>query len=1773
MIELPAFKNIELLYEGRKCIVYKAFDTIQERNVILKLLHSEQLLNSDTERFRQEYRITSLFDSDYIIKCFNIIPYRNTDIIVYEDIGAESLKTYLSGKRLPIKEFLDISIKIAKGLKVIHSENLIHKDINPSNVIINADESKVKIIDFGISSEYFKEDQIIVNPEVLEGTLNYMAPEQTGRMNRSIDYRADFYSYGVMLYEMLTGSLPFNSTDSLEIVHAHIAKVTKPPHEKRGDAPKQISQIIMKLLEKNAENRYQSADGIIFDLEECRRRLTPDSKIAEFPLATHDYSDKFHVSQKLYGRRHEIEELLDTYKWISAGHCELFLVKGPAGSGKSALVRELFKPITENKGIIVYGKYEKLQRNTPYKAILDAIRNLIDNILVESEEYIKSVKKSIRDELGEDIGLLNRILPEIMIVCEEHSCGEEISEKEMEVKTKYVLGKALKALINKDRSLVIALDDLQWIDFASLQLIHYLLTTTQLNNFMVIGTYRDNEVDEAHPLNKLIDQLKETDLIIHEISLNLLTKRDVICLLEDSFETKGEKVEKLADTVVVKTGGNPFFINEFLLSLYNDKMIEYDFERSEWTWQMYKINQKQYTDNVIELMSNNISSLKDEVQYILKLASVIGSFFSFEMLLSLSENMEENAVFSALKEIIAKGYLSPVSSVKAGANVSMQSTIKTIVSGYKFSHDRIQQSAYSLVDQDLQKKCHKKIALYLLKTFDENKRERVIFDIVNHLNAAGTYVETLPEKKRLAELNYRAAIASKNSAAYSIGLSYIKHSISCLTPESWSNDYENTLKIYKTAADLAMHCAEYDSMNQFAHLVEKNAVSILDEISISEIIINSYIAKNQLDKAIETAFCTLRQLRIYFPKKVSRIGIIARFLKLKILLGKRRISTLENFKSNDDESMQTVMRILSSVSTAFYFSRPDYLPYIAFKMIEISLKYGNSPESAQAYVVYGLLIAAYKNDVDKGFKFGKLALNLVNKKDSFQYRSRVYMIFYAFVDHWKNRSEDGLKYMLEGYNYGLETGDYEFASHSVFIYCSRIFFAGKPLVKTEKIMKQYSSQILKMNQAVAYIYNEIFRSTVKELQNGTLAQKDGSWENNPALDEICSSGKSNKSAYTLLMLNRMYLSYTFGNYNAAEMYYGEVEKNLSSITSSLAMPWFYLYKGLTCAELYLKKNSRIYLIQLKTIIKQMKKWAYFCPENYRFYYLILHAELMRVKKQRISASAYYDKALTYASNNGRANEIALANELSAKFFLQINRVYIAKAFFSNAEKYYNQWQAFEKVKQLHLQYPEMLQSLKSDDSLHGKKNNFSETSSSTKSENLDIRSVMKASLALSEERQTDSLLEKVMVVIMENAAAQKGVLIVEKNNSFYVLAESENKESYKNRIIFENAEETDKVPHSILNYVIRKRSPLIIDDALSSKFSKDDYFNDDSVYSILCLPIIHHDEMVAVLYLENNIMKGVFSERRISVLNMICTQAAVSLQNANYYEQLKEYSKNLESKVRERTSDLENMNKSLIEIYERLSQARIEAEQDMNMAGNVQKSFLPSDYSDKSNWDIAYIFKSMTGVSGDFYDFYEVNDKLKGVGLFDVSGHGISSGLITVLARSIIYHNFSENLDTELGLLLKNINNELSSEISHSGNYLTGVLLRFKGSKIEYVNAGHPSIFRKRSDGEVEVVSKDGEKHEWRGVFLGMPFIQSDYGVVEVDMQSGEFILLYSDCLNESLNKDKIPYGTERIIKSMAGCSFNTAQEILDKVVSDFYDFAGSESLNDDFTVMVIRKK
>ncbi|MGK7901433.1 MAG: AAA family ATPase, partial [Hormoscilla sp.] len=690
MIALPGYQTIAQIYESANSHLYRAIRSQDRQPVILKVLKQDYPTPGQLTRYKQEYSLVRGLNIPGVISAYDLQLVKNTLVMVLEDFGGESLQEIVRKRQFPLSEFLAIAIRITEILGDIHAAQIVHKDINPANIVFNPTTGELKIIDFGIATILSRSNTTLKNPAVLEGTLAYMSPEQTGRMNRSLDYRTDFYSLGATFYQLLTNQLPFAATDAMELVHCHIARQPLPPHALNLDIPPCVSDIVMKLLAKTAEERYQSAWGIKADLELCLDQLQTRGNISEFPLGTQDISDKFQIPQKLYGRDLEVETLLQAFDRISQGKTEMMLVAGYSGIGKSALVHELYKPITRKRGYLISGKFDQFQRNLPYSAVVSAFGELMRQLLAESETELNHWCSRILAAVGPNGQVIIDVIPEVELIIGTQPAVQELGPTETKNRFNLVFGNFIRVFCQQHHPFVIFLDDLQWADDATLKLLALMMTDTDTNSLLLIVTYRDNEVSPTHPLMMTLEEIAKQGAIVNQINLRPLNLEEITQLIADTLPGDRDRVIPLAELVVRKTAGNPFFVNEFLLTLHQENLLTFDLQQRTWQWDIQKIEAVGITDNVVELMISKLQKLPDRTQQVLRWAACVGNQFDLDRLAIVQEKSAAET-YEALLPAIQLGLIQPTSELETTDMMAVDAPL--LIVNYKFGHDRVQQAA------------------------------------------------------------------------------------------------------------------------------------------------------------------------------------------------------------------------------------------------------------------------------------------------------------------------------------------------------------------------------------------------------------------------------------------------------------------------------------------------------------------------------------------------------------------------------------------------------------------------------------------------------------------------------------------------------------------------------------------------------------------------------------------------------------------------------------------------------------------------------------------------------------------------------------------------------------------------------------------------------------------------------------------------------------------------------------------------------------------------
>lgn len=1513
---VPGYDLTEIIHEGANTIICRGKAQSNAQAVILKILKAEYPSLEDIARLKHEYKMTENLDMEGIVKVFRLETHQNRLVLVSEDFGGQSLRELLSSRKLDIFTFLNIVIQLAKALISLHKHHIIHKDIKPANIIINPISAQVKITDFSISSRLFKETPQLVNPNQLEGTLAYMSPEQTGRMNRPVDYRSDFYSLGVTFYEMLTGQLPFQSDDPLELVHCHLAKQPPAIQQLKPDVPTAISAIIIKLMAKNAEDRYQSATGLLADLQTCQNELRTKGEVTNFIPGRLDVLSQLLIPQKLYGREAQVNLILEAFDRVSRGSTELMLVSGYSGIGKSSIVNEVNKPITRSKGYFISGKFDQFKRDIPYASLIQAFSSLMQQLLTESKTQINEWKSKILSAIGSNGQIIIDVIPEVELIIGSQPELPQLGATESQNRFNRVFSEFTRVFAQKEHPLVIFLDDLQWVDSATLKLIQLLITDPESQYLLFIGAYRDNEVSNSHILIQTIEELGKTNLNINNIVLEPLSISDVYQFVIDTLKDNTEPSYKLAELLFNKTGGNPFFLTQLLQALYQEKLLVFDFSTVSWQWNMEEIQAIGITDkSVVELVASRIQKLPKSTQKVLKLAACIGDRFNLDVLSIVHEkstSITANDLYLALQA----GLILPLSEAyRIPLAFNQEEVIKldfnTKRIEYKFLHDRIQQAAYSLIPEEQKQTTHLKIGQLLLQQTSTEALTDNILDIVNQLNFGVKLLTNQAEKNELAKLNLIAGKKAKSSNAYEASVKYLNIGLELLGTDSWENNYNLTFDLYIETAEAEYLNSNFEESKDIASLALQQVKTILEQVKVYEIQIQSYIVQGSLQEALKMGIDVLKMLGIQLPNNPSMLDVVVAMIKTKLTLAGKQPEILIDLPSMTDPCKLAAMQILMLIAPAASMLGSLYFPLTILAIVRSSIKYGNFNISAFGYCVYGAILCDKFGDIEGGYRFGLLGLALLNRENTNTFRCKLYYLFNTMIRHLKEPVKETILDLIQSIQSGVETGDFEFASYGTLALSCHLMASGenlelvsnKLLVYTELMQKyrltSYSLIVSAIRQVCLNLQILSANSTILDTNDFNEAAMLSQWGNHSTL-------------LSAFHLHKTVINYLFRNHK-------EAIQNAELVTKyQKANPFFLMYcinnfyyslsllahyKNISLSE------QKQYLKQVAANQKKMKQLAAHAHCNFQHKYELVEAEKARILEQNAKAMDLYDRAISLAQENGYIQEAALGNELAAEFYLEIGREKIAKVYITEAYYGYARWGAFAKVQDLEERYPHLIirreQVIESETyttnktiSVSKSLNSLSTASTTGKVDQLlDLATVMKAAQAIASEIVFDKLLEKLLAIILENAAAQKGCLILQQKNQLIIEAiyTTEQSDFILPSIPVENSKD---IPINLINYIVRTQQPLVLSNASSeSLFSEDPYIKQHQPKSVVCSPIFYQGKFTGIIYLENNLTTGAFTKSRLQVLKLLTSQAAIAIENARLYAREQDKSQELEQSL------------------------------------------------------------------------------------------------------------------------------------------------------------------------------------------------------------------------------------------------------------------------------------
>ena len=1491
MISLPGYKITKEICRGNRRYYLEALREQDLRPVMIKTHFSGPEAATDRVCLQHEYELLKNVKGIGIPVLHGIENYPNGVACVMDSIDGILLSDYMRLGQIDLSDFLKIAISTTEVLCNLHRQNIIHKDIQPENLFINKHNYLMWVVDFRVATLLPREKPKHITRSAMEGSLAYMSPEQTGRMNRNVDYRTDFYSLGVLLYHILTGRLPFEHKEALELVHHHLAKQPDLPENFHSAIPGVISEIIMKLLSKNAEDRYLSGQGLIYDLKQCQQQYETLGRVDRFVLAEQDYPEKLRISQKIYGRDQEIEKLIALYEKASQGNIHMAVISGEPGVGKTSLVLESYKPITLGKGYFLVGKFDPFYQNVPYGALVLAFQELIKQLLVVSEENLRHMKVRLLSALGIYGQIIIDVIPEMELVIGPQAPVKKVHGVEARNRFNRVMMDFVGVFCDPKHPLAIFLDDLQWVDIATLKLIEGLMTESRIQHLFLIVSYRDNEIAQDHPLFATIKKLEQENCNLLKIHLNPLDSTHIFQLITDTLQRGKGPVGPLAELLMGKTGGNPFFVNQFLIMLEQEKLLVFNAVQSYWEWNLSDIRSRDITDNVVELLLNRLRTMPLDTQKVMMIAACIGSTFDLKTLQTIT-GYSDSEILTHLAPAIQEELV--VTFPKDAVGRNNKENLMAITEYFKFRHDRVRQASYALIADEDKKSVHLKIGTLLFNNISPQRYEENIFDMIHHLNIASDLICDRKERDETAEMNLIAGNKAMSLTAFEPAFRHYAMGLRLLDDKGWKRQYRLTLKLYTGCAEAARLCGDYKETVRIFDVVIQNAKTDLDRVDIYQSRILSLISEDHRMEALDMTRQFLKEFDIDLPAQPTLDNVHKILEQTMADLSGTNIEDLADLPEMTALSKLAAAKIMGSIfATTYQMSREWFLILIC-QQVRISFVHGNFSNSAIAYSGFGVILCGHVGDIENGYRFGCLGMQLLNRFEAKELEAKVCLIFYAGINHWKFHLRDSIEALVSAYYIGLETGDYEIATYCTYYSSYHSLLCGNSLEDIERQMTRYTEEAIRHNQMQAIKYFAIFHQVVLNLlgENETPERLVGRIFNKTIMEPMLDN-QNDTLALFFMHFCKALLYYLFDLYPQAIKHVDLAGQLAELVPGNVVVAVCNFYDSLSRLAMYetfTDENQKQTMVRVEANQFQMKKWMEYSPANFAHKFYLVEAEIARVLNQDDKAIHNFDISISLAGKSGYDNEQALANELAAKFWLSRDHHAFAGIFMQRAYAGYAHWGAFSKVEYLYGKYHHMLSRFGAENSDAAIETSLHKNHQLGRShQGLDFATLMKAYQAISSEIVLDNLLDTMMKIVIENAGAEKGFLLLNSEDRLRITASGVVDSEEIVVQSFESApDETEKLSLAVVNYAARIRECVVLKNAVTDgQFGNDPYIRKNLPKSVLCIPIIYQSKLTGVIYLENRLTADVFSPDRIEVLRLLTSQIGISIENTMLFEKLR----------------------------------------------------------------------------------------------------------------------------------------------------------------------------------------------------------------------------------------------------------------------------------------------
>ncbi len=1493
-LAVPGHRILERRWEDAWTAIFAGENTASGAPVFIKVLKTHPPNAIESEALRHDYEFAKLIESDGILKPLAYGAVDGTEFLVVADDGTRPLGQLLLEKRFNLLTSLELAARLVATLGELHRARVIHGNLNPHSVWFDTRSLETRVTDFsrasrGIGAGLTAE----VKPQWND--YRYIAPEQTGRTSGRIDPRTDLYGVGVLLYQLLCGKPPFDGNDSIELIHAHLARVPIAPHVVNPEVPQPVSQIVMKLLSKSAEERYQTARGLESDLDECLKQWRSNSAIVGISLGIRDVSASFRVSEKLYGRDAEIAALRAALDRVAHGAIDLVLVSGPPGIGKSLLVRSI-ETEARAKGAFITAKFDQFNQNEPYSFMIQAFRELIEQLLAGSDASIRVWRGRLREALGVNGKVIAGVIPEIELIIGAQPIVQQLPAAEKLYRFNHVFRRFVRVFARKGHPLCIFLDDLQWADAASLALLKTLLTDRDTSHFLVIGAYRDTEFGiDYGGLAQLLDELGVAKVPISRVPLSRLAVHQVGELLSDTLHCPAMDAAPLAELVFQKTDGNPLFISQFLSFLHNERLIDFDNVKNHWEWDLRQISAQGVTEDVLALMSRKLVTLPPLAQEALKAAACMGTRFSLsELRLVMRE--EEGRLLGALQAAKGEGLI--IAAPESGEPMQEGGVGATFSSGgttFQFLHDRVQQAAYALISPEARQELRLRIGRTLLARLPSHEHVVVPFVIVDNLNDGAGLIGSVGEREEIARLNLVVGRRAREQAAYDAALGYFRAGMQLLGPKSWVDQYALALDLCLQRFECAYVTGHVDEANALFLEALGNARTSIDKASAYYLKILLSSGLDRSDEAVALGREALRLFGEVLPAAPGKLRLFGELARVVYLLRGRRARDLLALPQLADANYRAAISLLMSICPAAYFRNPDLMSLAALRIMGISLSHGNASASSFGYVLYGLVRGAQFADYKGGHEFGRLAVELANRDDSVIQRCKIIMIFAGFINFWRRPIDTSVEMLRTSLKLALDSGDVQYAHYSILQIIFLSLARGAALDEIHAECSRHEHFIEHTNDWFAIASLGIRKQQILALKNETesgCSLSDADYREETMVAGFRAAGNLTALSYYLIV--KMQLTYLFREYEEAFRLAEASESQIKSAISQIVVVEHYFYRGLTAAALLRSHGARSAPLwrTLKRCRAKIRRWARNCPENFEAHYRLIEAESESLKGRIDRSERCYDEAIATAQRYGWQHLEALADELAGESYLRRNRRHVAKTYLLAAHKSYAKWGALAKSRQIATVYADVVGQV----SEPAERPPTAQTRPNDLGKLIDLDTIMRATTAISAEMESDRLLTKLMRLVLESVGAERGLFITREGDKLHVAAAGSTDGAQVRLYSGSSTDGSDHFSERIVTYVLRTERHLVLEDARTdARFQSCPYVVARQPRSVLCAPLVKKGEIFGAIYVENNLAEGTFTPDRLQPLMPLLHQVAVVVENTRLQRNLEDNNTDLQA--------------------------------------------------------------------------------------------------------------------------------------------------------------------------------------------------------------------------------------------------------------------------------------